>query len=229
MRTTLDAACSSRNTHVQCVSVTQNEQWARAWTRTIGRNVRLAREATAGRPKMSAQALSDRCSELGYEIPRNAITNLENGRKEVVSVQEIAVLALALEVAPVSLLYPLTADVEIAPGVVRHPFHAVQWFAGVWAPRSPSEILPNDRLPAPELTLLRDYVDRVREETRYRAQIEALKGVENADEVRRLAQEGLARATDQVKIVSDLLAHHGIAKPDLGGPAGEVQREDEKR
>jgi transcriptional regulator with XRE-family HTH domain len=83
---------------------------------------------------MSAQELSDRCSELGYPVARNTITNLENGRKEVVSVQEVDVLARALNIPPVMLLYPIGLDdrVDVLPGAGRELFEAIQWFAGHW-------------------------------------------------------------------------------------------------
>lgn len=81
---------------------------------------------------MSAQRLSDACSEFGHAVPRAVLTNLENGRRPTISLAELLVIARALEVPPVLLLSPLgQADrVEILPGVLVNPWYALKWFAG---------------------------------------------------------------------------------------------------
>ena len=65
-------------------------------------------------PRLSAQALSDRCAELGADIPRNAVSNLENGRKIALPIHEVVVLAAALGVAPRDLLFPPTCGGDTA-------------------------------------------------------------------------------------------------------------------
>lgn len=52
---------------------------------------------------MSASALAD---ATGGAITRDTIANLESGRKRVIDVAEVIVLAKALGVAPLSLIYP---------------------------------------------------------------------------------------------------------------------------
>jgi hypothetical protein len=85
---------------------------------TGGPSVRSIRKAR----KLSTQRLSDICSKrVGYAAPRNTIVNLETGRKESLSVQELVVIALALDTPPVVLRYPLDRDVEIAPDEPRNP------------------------------------------------------------------------------------------------------------
>lgn len=76
---------------------------------------------------MSASALADATEGV---ITRDTIANLESGRKRVIDIAELIVLAKALDVAPVSLLYARTSDVEQSPGVVTSGLDATLWFAG---------------------------------------------------------------------------------------------------
>ncbi|SHM56992.1 helix-turn-helix domain-containing protein [Streptomyces yunnanensis] len=82
--------------------------------------------------KMSAQQLSDRCAELGMEIPRAVISNLENGRRTSVTVAEVLVLAAALGVPPAALIFPVgyAEKTEALPGAEVPPFEAVRWLGG---------------------------------------------------------------------------------------------------
>jgi transcriptional regulator with XRE-family HTH domain len=107
----------------------EGRDWAKGWTAQVAANMLAARKRQGN---MSAQALSDRCAELGYPIPRSTIQNLEIGRKESISVQEAVVLAQALMVPPILLLYPLgrAEGVEVLPGVDVSAWEAVQWFIG---------------------------------------------------------------------------------------------------
>jgi hypothetical protein len=60
------------------------------------------------------------------------ITKLENGRKESVSTAELMVLAKALDVPPVMLMFPFGEQrmVEITPGEFIDPLDATYWVAG---------------------------------------------------------------------------------------------------
>lgn len=81
---------------------------------------------------MSAQALADRCAELGLpSLKRQAITNLENSRRGMVTVEELLVLAAALDAPPLELLRP-SADDELAvtPDLAVDAERLVLWFAG---------------------------------------------------------------------------------------------------
>lgn len=102
-------------------------RWARNWTASIGSNVREART----REGLSQQQLADRCAEFGYPISRNSIMNIEGGRADTVSVQQLAMLAAALQVAPVELAFVVSDDeIEIVPGFEGSSFHAAEWFSG---------------------------------------------------------------------------------------------------
>jgi transcriptional regulator with XRE-family HTH domain len=54
----------------------------------------------------SAQALADRCQDLGLPFTRDIITSIELGRRKAVDVDELLALALALGVSPTHLLVP---------------------------------------------------------------------------------------------------------------------------
>ncbi|MFF4836591.1 helix-turn-helix domain-containing protein [Streptomyces sp. NPDC001315] len=95
----------------------------------VGKQVAKAREGKGGR-KMSAQALADRCAELGHPLDRSVIAKLEKGIRQTVTVADVLVLARALDVPPVTLLFPLDqAQVELLPGESGPMWSAVQWFA----------------------------------------------------------------------------------------------------
>jgi len=93
---------------------------------------RIAAAVKALRGKRSAQWLADRTAELGHPISRTAISNLEIGRKHAVDVPELIVLARALGVPPLLLLYPdlPAGEVEVLPGHRTSSWSAAQWFAG---------------------------------------------------------------------------------------------------
>ena len=81
----------------------QLDEWPGAWTARIGEAVRAGR-AYRG---ISAQELSDRCEAVGYRVPRNTITNLENGRKASIPLHELFVMSKALDIPIVMLAcYP---------------------------------------------------------------------------------------------------------------------------
>ena len=109
--------------------VDQVEGWAQRVTAGIGERVAFYRD----RQKLSAQQVADRCSRLGMpSISRVVITRLENGRREAVSTAELTVLAAALGVPPVLLLYPLgqRQAAEVLPGREVHPWDGIRWFTG---------------------------------------------------------------------------------------------------
>lgn len=102
--------------------------WPGRLARGIAAQVRRNRDAQG----LSAQRLADRCSGLGLDIGRSTIADLENGRRESVSVAELLVLAAALSVPPVELAIPLGRQdsTEILPGVEVPTWDAGRWFRG---------------------------------------------------------------------------------------------------
>lgn len=110
-----------------CVVVTL-EVWQEQLTRMVAREIRRHRD----RRKLSAQQLADRTAELGSPVPRNVIANLESGRRDVITVAEVLVLAAALDVAPTELICPVGFDeqIELLPGRMMDPLQASRWVDG---------------------------------------------------------------------------------------------------
>lgn len=111
--------------------VAKSESDGSAWAADLVR--RVGKAAKDRRGDRSAKWLSERTAELGYRISPTVIAKLDSGhRGEVLSVPELLVIAAALEVPPVALLYPNMPDgeVEVLPGVVRTALEAIENFCG---------------------------------------------------------------------------------------------------
>lgn len=92
-----------------CLDMAKNE-WENAVTEEIGRNLVAERR----RQGLTAEQLAAATEQAGLKIPRQVISNLENGRRDSIGVAELLVFARALKVAPVSLLF--------APDRLNAPF-----------------------------------------------------------------------------------------------------------
>lgn len=94
-------------------------------TEIVARRLREIR----ARRRLSAQDVADRCSALGLFLNRQTLSNLENHRRDHVSVDELLVLARVLEVSPVALLQPIEGEERLAVGTVVLGHHEVRsWF-----------------------------------------------------------------------------------------------------
>ncbi|GAB4087304.1 hypothetical protein GCM10028784_39340 [Myceligenerans cantabricum] len=94
--------------------------WASDWTAGIGRRLRAARLAAG----LSTQHVAEKTADLGYPMARASIGNLETRPREKIYLQDIAVLAAAIGVAPVEILYPL--EVTTAPTPTPTPVGVIQ-------------------------------------------------------------------------------------------------------
>lgn len=110
--------------------------WSGRFAAHVARRVRDLRDERG----MSAQKLSDACTELGHPIHRSVLANLENGRRGTLDVCELFVIARALGVAPAALLVG-GDDVEIGDGVSMSRESAVAWIAGLPDPDAVSEAM----------------------------------------------------------------------------------------
>lgn len=95
-------------------------------------NARIARAIKHARGDRSAQVIADETARLGFPITRDTLANIENGRKKSVDVPELIVLAKALGVPPLRLIYPDLVDtpVEALPGVDKTAGDAALSFCG---------------------------------------------------------------------------------------------------
>lgn len=101
------------------------------WTEEFVRRFGAAAKEVRG--KRSAQWLSDRTAELGQRISPTVIAKLDSGhRGNVLHIWEVVLIAQALNVPPVALIYPDLIDgpVEIVPGAEVPTNDAIQWFTG---------------------------------------------------------------------------------------------------
>jgi len=87
---------------------------------------------TGARLRRSAQWLADETERLGYPISRAAIANYESGRKKGLDVAELLVLAAALQIPPLTILFPDLPDgpVEVLPGIQSTSWDAAAWCSG---------------------------------------------------------------------------------------------------
>lgn len=202
----------------------QSEEWPAAWTAIIGQAIRARRKELG----WSAQNLSDRCGELDCSIPRNTIANLENGRKESIPVHEIAVLARALFVPPIELLFPA----DVSDTVTTTPAHpeqtmidAMHWFDGVSTYRpGPSEWWTEDR--RRELTKRPDRLFFWRQYFDAAQTFVGAAYLRDDPEVRRSGEaptaEDLMRAAARFVNVRERLRLEGVRVPHLGELAKQV-------
>lgn len=108
--------------------MTQDDEWPKRLTKVIADQVQRLR----GERKMSAQQLADATAALGLPIARSVIANLESGRRDTVSVAELLVLARALRVPPLLLIFPVgqLETVELLPGEFAKTWDGARWLTG---------------------------------------------------------------------------------------------------
>ncbi|MGW7098376.1 helix-turn-helix domain-containing protein [Streptomyces sp. NPDC054838] len=105
-------------------------EWADRVMGDVAREVRRRRKEIG----WSAQDLADRCEAIGFPIPRNVIANMESGRRAVLPLVEVMVLAKALYTNPIRLIYPVGYVEEVQQLPLRYPVdtpEAMRWFAGL--------------------------------------------------------------------------------------------------
>lgn len=103
--------------------------WELEHAHRIGREVQRLRKAAG----LTAQQLGDRAGQLGLKMTRQAISDLENGRRRYVTTAELVILAASLNTSPVNLVYPGPYDlqVELMPGWSVFEYDAAEWFSGI--------------------------------------------------------------------------------------------------
>lgn len=101
-------------------------------TAGIGKRVERYRKAANGGKGITVQALADRCKDLGLPLDRSVLAKLEKGLRQGVSVAELILLAKALGVPPLLLIFPVGDDVffETLPGNEINTWDAAKWFTG---------------------------------------------------------------------------------------------------
>ncbi|WP_460886985.1 helix-turn-helix domain-containing protein [Promicromonospora xylanilytica] len=98
----------------------RGDAWSSAWTAGIGERLRTMRLAGG----LSTQQVADRTTALGYPMARASIANLETRPREKIYLQDVTVLAAALGVSPVEILYPL--EINTVPTSTPTPVGVVR-------------------------------------------------------------------------------------------------------
>lgn len=100
-------------------------------SRTVGQRVK---ELRGPRGVRSQAALAQSLTEEGVETSRDVIANLELGRRERITVEELFAIAIVLNVAPVDLLVPPDAgamdEYHVTPSTTARPGQVRDWLAG---------------------------------------------------------------------------------------------------
>jgi len=162
---------------------THNDEWAWLLHRRIADAIKDARQG-----RLTGQQLANDTERLGYPITRSQVANYESGRKQSLDVAELLVLAAALGVPPIALLFPRLpdGDVEVLPGQVMSSAEAMRWFTGeIDSTERQSDL---GRL----ITLTRKRFDVERKRDRYRAGVDML-----------LATDEQQRATNAILDLAD--------------------------
>jgi transcriptional regulator with XRE-family HTH domain len=116
-----------------CSAVEQDRDWSAKIAAQVGRQIAHFRaKGFAQGKRMTAQGLADRCAELGLPLDRAVIAKLEKGLRQTITVGEVLVLAKALGVPPLLLVFPVgqQALTEALPGRAVPTWNAAKWFAG---------------------------------------------------------------------------------------------------
>ncbi|MCS4535419.1 helix-turn-helix transcriptional regulator [Corynebacterium sp. HS2168-gen11] len=100
--------------------------WQEKTVANIGKKVQQARG------DRSLQWVEQRTEQLGFKVGRGALSRLENGKRESISVAEWLTLAAALELPPSLLLFPQYpyGDTEYLPEKNDSAYNAAQWVGG---------------------------------------------------------------------------------------------------
>jgi transcriptional regulator with XRE-family HTH domain len=107
--------------------MTHDDGWDGVLHRRIAGAIKQRR-----RGRMTAQELADATARLGHPITRSQIANYESGRKQSLDVAELLIIAAALDIAPLELLFPGEPDqvVEELPGKTATTLAAANRFVG---------------------------------------------------------------------------------------------------
>lgn len=105
------------------------ERWLGEFIQTIAREIKYWRVKRG----LSAQQLCDRLeNDYGLPFKRSVLANLENGRRPSLSVAELLLIAQALDVPPMQLLFSVgrQREVSVGPGKTVPIWLAMDWFRG---------------------------------------------------------------------------------------------------
>lgn len=127
-------------------AIYEGDEWPERLSADVGLNVKRLRERTEW--PISAQTLANRTAELGHEVKRSVIANMESGRRANVPLTDVFVLAQALRVPPALIVFPLGhfETFEALPGRRFDTSEAARWWEGYRPPLLDGDALDKGRV-----------------------------------------------------------------------------------
>lgn len=163
--------------------------WAEERAKRIGAEIKRLRGKNTG------QWLADETERHGHTVSRTTISEIENGKRRDITLSEITVIARALAVSPVQLIYPDLAHgpVEVLPNAIVNSAQAVRWFSG-------EAVLPDDLASlGPQATPMR------RTRILYKYAVELRGSLNVLESLRDMSSEGAAAAAMRVEAAATTL------------------------
>ncbi|ARG75774.1 hypothetical protein A4G30_16155 [Mycobacterium kansasii] len=122
-----------------------NPSDATAWMKELSQRIALQVRTTRDKQGLSAAELAERTNGA---ITRDTIANIESRKQRPINVAELIILAKALGVPPLSLIYPYLVDspVDDAPGMSATNGEAALAFCGYLETDDDTDLLPLFRL-----------------------------------------------------------------------------------
>lgn len=105
----------------------ESKEWQQKFADQVGLGIEEARDGK------SDQWISDRTKDLGHPISRTAISEYRRGIRKSMPVTDLMIIAAALRVAPVTLIFPRlpNGEVTLIPSVERPTaLDSLLWFTG---------------------------------------------------------------------------------------------------
>ncbi|MGP3923891.1 helix-turn-helix domain-containing protein [Streptomyces sp. 8N616] len=217
-------ACREPTYPINCFTMEQTD-WPTRLAHRIAGEVRRYRTMRG----ISAQQLSDLCSAVGMDIPRAVISNLENGRRTSVTVAEVLVLAAALDVPPLLLVFPVGYEevCEVLPDRRRDTWGGFLWAAGDRDTKGSALPIRGDleNFDNASSTLYRTFYETVEQVSAF-----MFRAIEDEDRARKTQNEKVRKSLvdsarlhrmmardvySELRETADVMAEHGIAVPHL--------------
>ncbi|MFF5230320.1 helix-turn-helix domain-containing protein [Dactylosporangium sp. NPDC000521] len=201
-------------------------RWPKTVTQVLARQLKAWREQR----KISANELSRRTAELGFEVPRSVIANIETGRRDSIGVNELLILAAALDIPPILLITPIgvSDSMEILPDVTVSPWLARGWIMGTrpieftgsslvtWRDSRRSIVLYDiHRLLVQEYLEIQGRIKRVSSRTDGAADYGVFRGGEDRQSYLQALVRDLARSLHSLRTHRMTIESEGFVAPDL--------------
>lgn len=201
-----------------------SNEWAAQIAKRVGQRVAHYRALVPGekaKPGITAQALAERCTQLGMPMERTVIAKLEKGTRQTITVGELMVFARALEVPPIALLFDFDSQgvTDVLPDRSVDTWQSLKWFTGE------ADRLPGDEIRRQDIEPIELYREHERSVEAWRNQRAELQRVLDARgqaghgdldaQLAQLASESLGRIADRLRHLRQQMRVRGLTPPEL--------------